>query len=138
MGTRKDKSGKITFTKKGVEQIRKLAPYLTQEQIADFFGMGERTFRRILDRDEKVVRAYREGKADVLSQVAENLVRRALDGNITASIFYLKTRGGWSEVSRHEIKTETSDGPTEIVIRSVLPNTSTEGTPAKGGKDGDE
>lgn len=138
MGTRKDKSGKITFTKKGVEQIRKLAPYLTQEQIADFFGMGERTFRRILERDEKVLRAYREGKADVLSQVAENLVRRALDGNITASIFYLKTRGGWSEVSRHEIKTETSDGPTEIVIRSVLPETKAKGSPTEGGEDGDE
>lgn len=136
MGIRKSKSGKIAFTKKGVEQIRKLAPYLTQEQIADFFGMGERTFRRILDRDEDVLRAYREGKADVLSQVARNLVRRALDGNITASIFYLKTRGGWSEVNRHEIKAETSDGPTEIVIRSVLPDPKSEGEPAKGGKDG--
>lgn len=114
--------GKITFTKEGLRQIRKLAPYLTQEQVADFFGMSERTFRRIRERDEAVERAYKEGKADVLHQVAENLVKRALEGNITASIFYLKTRGGWSEVSRHEIKTETSDGPTEIVIRSVLPS----------------
>src|SRR5699024_10601218 len=97
--------------------------------------MDVRTFRRILDRDENVLRAYTGGKADVLSQVAENLVKRALDGNITASIFYLKTRGGWSEVNRHEIKTETSDGPTEIVIRSVLPDSKAKESTAKGIKD---
>lgn len=110
------------LTKREIEDVRKLSPYLTLEQLADFFGVSERTFYRIKERQPEVEEAFKKGKSTALAKVAQNLVQKALDGNITASIFYLKTRGGWSETNRTEIAMESNDGPTEIVIRSVEPS----------------
>lgn len=89
--------GKKTLTKKQIEQIENCAPFLTAGQIADLLGVSRATFYEIMKRDPEVARRYKRGKAKALNDVASNLVQQALGGNITAAIFYLKTRGGWRE-----------------------------------------
>lgn len=78
--------------------IAKLASYLNQEQIADFYGMTDRGLRKRFASDEELRVAYHEGRAKAIAKVAQSLLRQATSGkNITAMIFYLKTQAGWKE-----------------------------------------
>ena len=69
---------------------------ITQADIALALEISRPTlhkhFRRELD----------TGKTKMVTKVAGTLVNEALNGNITAMIFYLKTQGRWSEVHRLE------------------------------------
>lgn len=93
---------KKALTTKQVAQVEALAGVLTQAQIADYFGMSERTLRQRLMDDPEVAAAYQMGRAKTIQDVATNLVMQAKEGNMTAAIFYLKTQAGWKEVSAHE------------------------------------
>ena len=44
-----------------------------------------------------------EGRIDANSQVAGTLFQKAKQGNITAAIFWLKTRAGWKETQITEL-----------------------------------
>jgi len=61
-------------------------------------------FRRELD----------EGEPSLIAQVADSLVKRALDPKhpqgVAAAIFFLKARAGWSEKVKHEL-TGRNGGP---------------------------
>ena len=85
------------LTDSEIQSVRKLAPLLNQEQLSDYLGMSPDTFKRICDRDEKVMRAYKESRSAVLGKIAGSLVKEALEGSLAAKIFYLKTQGRWSE-----------------------------------------
>lgn len=108
------------ITNEQVAQIEKLAAVLTQEQIGDFLGMSDRTLRRRLLDDERVLSAYQKGRAASIAGVATNLLKQARDGNTTAAIFYLKTQAGWKETAAHEISGR--DGvPLGISVTLVRP-----------------
>jgi len=96
-------------------KVEALASMLTVEQIADYLGIARATFFNILKRDSKVLRRYRKGRAKVIAQVAKGLIQDAMDGNMTARIFFLKTQAGWSD------KEELPD-PAPITINLVNPN----------------
>ena len=85
------------FTDEQIEEVEKLAAVLTQAQLADFFGMSERTFRNRKTEDDRIDAAYKQGRASALANVGMSLLQQALDGHTTAAIFYLKTQGGWKE-----------------------------------------
>ena len=85
------------LTEKRIGEVEKLAAVLTQAQLADFFGMSERTFRNRKEEDDRIDAAYKKGRATALAKVGTSLLQQALGGNITAAIFYLKTQGGWKE-----------------------------------------
>ena len=89
----------ITLNKEQIENVRRLAPYLTQAQLADFLGIAERTFANILERQPAVHAAYKAARADIIGQIAESLVQDALDGDTTSRIFFLKTQAGWRETN---------------------------------------
>jgi DNA-binding XRE family transcriptional regulator len=91
-----------------IQQVRRLAPYLTQEQLADFMGMSQRTFNNIRERQPEVNATYKEARADIIGQVAQSLVQDALDGDTTSRIFFLKTQGGWRETNI--LDHQSSDG----------------------------
>lgn len=93
---------KKTLSPEQVRQIETLAAVLTLDQIADFLGMGERTIRRRMREDARVLAAYEKGKAAAIAGVASNLIQQAKAGNVTAAIFYLKTQAGWKETDRVE------------------------------------
>ena len=82
---------------KQTAQVEALASVLTLEQIADYFGMHRDTFNAICERQPEVFRHYKKGKTKAIANVAQNLIKQAQDGNITAIIFFLKTQAGWRE-----------------------------------------
>lgn len=104
------------LTDKESAQVEALAAYLSVEQMADFFGISYSTMRRILERDADVLGSYKKGRSKALAAVAKGLLQQARAGNMTAAIFYLKTRGGWS--TNHELSVSGSpDGsPDKITI----------------------
>ncbi len=69
---------------------------MTQEQIGHLVGKSVDTLAKRC-REELDI-----GKAETLAKVAGTLVQKALAGDTTSAIFYLKTQGGWKETSIHE------------------------------------
>jgi hypothetical protein len=108
------------LSKDEIGQVEKLAPMLTREQIADFFGMHINTFDNIRERQPEVDVAYKRGRAETIGKVAQSLIQDALDGDTTSRIFFLKTQGGWRETTK--VDHTSSDGsmsPKEIIIRAA-------------------
>ena len=93
----------FTLTTEQKGQVEKLASILTKEQLADYFGMSRMTFTALMERDHEVCCAYNKGKAAAIGAVAQSLVQRARNGNISAAIFYLKTQAGWRETQAIEL-----------------------------------
>jgi hypothetical protein len=90
----------LTDTQRG--EIETLAALLNQEQIADYLGIGRRTFHSIMERDPEIAARYKRGKSRAIAHVAKGLLQKARDGDRTCAIFYLKTQAGWRETDRLE------------------------------------
>jgi len=80
-----------------IAQVEALANYLSIEQVAGYFSISVSDFLDLQKKDERVLRAYRKGKIRGICKVALLLWEQMEAGNVTALIFFLKTRGGWSE-----------------------------------------
>jgi len=93
----------IVLSEEDVKRVEKMAAVLTQDQIADYFGFTAKTLRNIMKRQPEVRTAYNRGKALAVMDVANNLVIKALEGDINAAKFYLSHQAGWSEKTKTEI-----------------------------------
>jgi len=80
-----------------IAQVEALANYLPIEQVAGYFNISVSDFLDLQKEDKRVLRAYRKGKIRGVCKVATLLWQQMEAGNVTAIIFFLKTRGGWSE-----------------------------------------
>ena len=89
----------IVLSPDQVREVETLAALLNQDQIADYFGIGRRTFHAICQRDEEVAARYKRGKARAIAHVANGLLQKARSGDTTSAIFYLKTQAGWRETA---------------------------------------
>jgi len=70
---------------------------LTQEQIAAVMGMATST---LYDKQNEFIEfsnAIKRGKGKGIQQVTNKLFEKALEGDNTAMIFYLKNRAGWQD-----------------------------------------
>ena len=90
-------SKKIELTDDQVIEVRALAGYLNTQQISDYFGFSKDTFQEICKRDERVLRMYKAGCAEIIKDIAGSLISKARDGDTSCQIFYLKTKAGWKE-----------------------------------------
>lgn len=120
------------LTKKEITQVEALAAVLTKKQLADYFGVSEVTYAEMEKRQPEARLAYKKGKARAISNVANSLLSKALKGNITAAIFYLKTQAGWREVDRSTAEqAEAADGQPQrlelVVVRNETGNNGTTG-----------
>lgn len=104
------------LTDEQISELETLAAVLSQKQISDYFGIPHRTFQAILERDEQVSAAYKRGRAKAIKAVAGGLLKHARNGNIAATIFYLKTQAGWRETDESQQQREP------IVINIVKPD----------------
>jgi len=103
MTTNKGGQPPHVFTPEQVIEVGALSAFLSQEQIADYFGIARNTFTAICGRQPEVLEQYKKGKARAIGTVAKGLVKQAMDGNTSAAMFYLKTQAGWRETSVQEI-----------------------------------
>ena len=88
---------------KQIDQVEALAAVCTKAQLAAYFGVTEKTFRAIEQRQPEVFTAYRRGRARAFADIGSALYQKALSGDIRAIQFYLKTQAGWSEKSALEL-----------------------------------
>jgi DNA-binding CsgD family transcriptional regulator len=103
---KKNKGGRplIKLTNHQLEELKTIAPVCTLQEIADYFGFSIDTFQRLKSRDEEVLRIYKKAKIQAKAMVGGSLMKKALAGDTTAAIFYMKTQGGWSSKSNSEEK----------------------------------
>ncbi len=104
-------------------QVEALAAVLSQEQVADYFGIGRNTFIAMMERDQEVLERYKRGKARAIKDVSQGLLQKALQGDTVCMMFYLKTQAGWRETNR--VDHTSSDGtmsPTVIERRIIDPD----------------
>lgn len=78
---------------------------LTHAQIADSLGISERSLFTHKEHDPAVREAIKRGQSKGVFVVANALMEQVKKGNVTAQIFYLKCRGGWTETQRVELTT---------------------------------
>ena len=83
-------------------EVETLAAVLNAEQVADYFGIGRRTFYTMMQRDEEIAARYKKGKAKAIGAIAQGLINKPRSGDTTAMIFFLKTQAGWRETSTIE------------------------------------
>lgn len=109
------------FTDDQLSQVAKLAGYgLTQAQIADWFGVHDRTLRKWMEADDAIAAAYKTGRAKAIDTIASKLYERAKEGDNTAAIFWLKTNAGWRETNRTEL-TGADGGPIQAETHTSDP-----------------
>jgi len=108
MTTSKGGQPQKTLTPEQVAEVATLAAVLSQEQIADYFGIARSTFALICERQPEVLGQYKKGKARAIGTVAKGLLQKARDGDTASAIFYLKTQAGWRETQ--VIDNQSSDG----------------------------
>jgi hypothetical protein len=109
-----------TLTDEQRAQVEALAAYLSQEQIADYFGIGKTTWFAMMNRDPDISERYKRGKAKAIGAVAQGLLQDARNGDRLSRLFYLKTQAGWRETTAHDHS--SSDGtmvPETIIIRAA-------------------
>ena len=88
---------------KQIDQVEALAAVCTKAQMAAYFGVTEKTFRAIEQRQPEVFTAYRRGRARAVADIGSALYQKALEGDIRAMQFYLKTQAGWNDKSPLEL-----------------------------------
>lgn len=111
----------VVFDEVMTRQYEELSSVLTKAQCADFFGISLTTLKEVEKRQPEVYDSYKRGKSQAIANVANNLVKQAKDGNMSAIIFYLKTQAGWSETQKLDV---SGDFPTQIVLKGVIPDAS--------------
>lgn len=99
-------------------QLEALAAYLTQDQIADYFGITRQTLAAMCERDEDISLRYKRGKAKAIAKVAHGCLAAALSGSAADRFFYLKTQAGWRETNRTEL-TGKDGGPLEVTGEAI-------------------
>ena len=65
---------------------------LTVSQIADCLGISESTLYGKQNEYIEFMEAIKKGRAEGLNQVSNALFEKAIDGNVTAMIYFLKVR----------------------------------------------
>ena len=113
------------LSREQLEEVTELAAILNKTQLADYFGMTEKTFRAVEERQPEVFTAYRKGRAHKIARVASQLMKATERGDMRAIQFFLKTQGGWSEKNQLQIEA-VSNAPeqnqVEIkVVDSICP-----------------
>ena len=103
---KKNKGGRplIKLTNHQLEELKTIAPVCTLQEISDYFGFSIDTFQRLKSRDEEGLRIYKKAKIQAKAMVGGSLMKKALAGDTTAAIFYMKTQGGWSSKGNSEEK----------------------------------
>ena len=92
-----------------LRQVEALAAQgLTQQQIADALGISVSTLDNRKRDNEEFRDAIKRGKAKGIAKVTNKLFEQIQSGNVTATIFFLKTQAGWKEAQ--VIDHTSSDG----------------------------
>ena len=91
------------FTPEEIKECFELAPSLTKQQLADYFGCAFNTLQKAMTRQPELAEAYRKGKAFAIVQMAGSLAKKGMEGDVNAAKFWLSHQAGWTETKRTEV-----------------------------------
>lgn len=87
--------------------------FLSENQIARCLGLAPWQFKKVMDRDPRIVEAIERARAEIAAEFGGALKREALEnGNARLIEFYLRSKQGWTE--RHELTIRAPDGVEEM------------------------
>ena len=109
------------MTEAECKEIETLAAVLSQEQIADYLGIGRTTFYEIRKRQPEVSEHYARGRARAIGSLGQGLLIDARGGDARSREFYLRTQGGWTE--KQAIDHTSSDGSMSSIPANASPET---------------
>ncbi|MDB3926433.1 hypothetical protein N9356_04750, partial [Porticoccaceae bacterium] len=91
---------------------------LTAAQIASCLGISETTLYKKQNEYAEFMDAIKKGRTEGINQVSNALFEKAIQGNVTAMIYYLKTRDreNWGENQPEPLKEMP---PMQIVVSSL-------------------
>ena len=107
------------LTEEQIAQVEALAACLTQDQIADYFGIGRGTFQEMLKRDDRISVLYKSGRSKAIQDIANSLLMKARNGDTASAIFFLKTQAKWAE--KQEIE-HSGDMVFRVNLSAIEPN----------------
>lgn len=106
---------------KELERLKEYARSgIRNDDIAALYGMGKSKFYQLMKSNPAIRIALDEGRARALFKVGKSLFDKAMEGDLTAQIFYLKTQGGWRDKTE-EIKQQGMQS-----VRIILPGQNSE------------
>ena len=88
---------RIELTNEQRAEVETLAAVLSQDLIAEYFGISRSTFAAMMLRDNDILTRYKKGKAKAIASIANTLIQKAKGGDAACMMFYLKTQAGWRE-----------------------------------------
>jgi len=106
-----------------ISQIEALAVHgHTQQEISNYLGFSDRTFRNLQKRDEDIFSAYTMGRMKAKNCASSRLMGyinsdMKSEMNLKAIMFYLRTQGGWMEKQAIETKDVTPKVPPGIIFK---------------------
>ena len=134
--TKKIGRPKFVVTKEMCERAEAYASQgLTSEQIALALGIGESTLYDKQNEFKEFGEAIKRGRGTGIQRVTNKLYEKALEGDNTAMIFYLKNRAGWQDkieketiIEQKQIIDLTRISDNELSkLKSILTSVTTEG-----------
>jgi hypothetical protein len=93
------RSKPFAFTEEEKQQLSSLSARLNVEQLANYFGISKKCFELAINRDPEAKKFLKKGRSKMHAYAAGKLLQQIDCNNLTAIMFYLKTRAGWREVS---------------------------------------
>jgi hypothetical protein len=119
------------ITEHDLEEMARMAGLgLPDKSIAYVLNIPQRTFARYKANDERIVAYLEKGRAEAEDLVAKVLLDEVKKHNMTALIWYEKTRLGRYERSRQEV-TGANGGPIEERVAADSPRAWIEGELAR-------
>lgn len=91
---------------------------LSNEQIANNIGINAKTLYDWKNKESKISEALKKGKEVVDFEVENALYKSAMEGNVTAQIYWLKCR---RKEKWGEDKEQGNESKTKITIVNTLP-----------------
>lgn len=108
-------------TKNDITEVHMLAGLgLTKYLIQNYFGVSKDTWLKAEKRNPELRKAFLRGQAETIGLVSRKLYELMLTGNITAIMFYLKTRAGWSEKYNPELDCNITEPTISINVTDPI------------------
>lgn len=86
-----------------IDKIKEMSGLMTQEQMYHYFGIGKDTWYDRKAKNAEMADAIKSGESRKILEVASKLFDEIKAGNVTAMIFYLKTKARWAEHAKLQV-----------------------------------
>lgn len=110
-----------TLTAEQINEVETLGALLSQEQIADYFGIAKTTWYQILDREPEISARYKKGKARAIAFAAKGVLDGVREGDKASIFFYLKCQAGWKEKAEEPRDVQADPSITVNLIKAKRP-----------------